>query len=177
MRAGREVFMKSFILAAVLTVALPAIPAKADVIMDWNAKADAIGIEKQLVNSANTRAQAMLHVAMFEAVNAIDKRYTPYKLNLTADHGTSREAAAASAGHDILVALYADQKVDLDDTLATSLAAIADGDAKTKGIELGKKAAAEIIAIRANDGSNTPESYRPQTAPGVYIQTAVPIES
>jgi hypothetical protein len=177
MRAGREVFMKSFILAAVLTVALPAIPAKADVIMDWNAKADAIGFEKQLVNSANSRAQAMLHVAVFEAVNAIDKRYTPYKLNLTADRGTSREAAAASAAHDVLVALYPDQRADLDATLATSLSAIADGEAKTKGIELGKKAAAEIIAVRANDGFNTPESYRPQTSPGVYVPTIVPIES
>jgi hypothetical protein len=169
--------MKSFILAAVLTVALPAVPAKADVIMDWNAKADAIGIEKQLVNSANSRAQAMLHVAVFEAVNAIDKRYTPYKLNLTADRGTSREAAAASAAHDVLVALYPDQKADLDATLATSLSAIADGEAKSKGIELGKKAAAEIIAVRANDGFNTPESYRPQTSPGVYVPTVVPVES
>src|SRR5690348_13390684 len=153
--------MKSFIIAAALTLAFPGIPARADVIMDWNAKADAIGIEKQLVNSANSRAQAMLHVAMFEAVNAIDKRFTPYKLNLTADRSTSREAAAASAAHDVLVMLYPDQKADLGATLATSLAAIADGEAKSKGIELGKKAAAEIIALRANDGSNTPESHRP----------------
>src|SRR3954447_16547303 len=155
--------MKSIAIAAALTCALASLPAKADVIMDWNAKADAIGIEKQLVNSANSRAQAMLHVAMFEAVNAIDKRYTPYKLNLTADRGTSREAAAATAAHDVLVALYPDQKADLDATLATALAAIADGEAKSKGIELGKKAAADIIARRANDGFNTPDSYRPTT--------------
>src|ERR1700754_4259760 len=128
--------MKPFIIAAALIFALSAIPAKADVIMDWNAKADAIGIEKQLVNSANSRNQAMLHVAMFEAVNAIDKRYTPYKLNLTADRGTSREAAASSAAHDVLVAIYPDQKADLDTTLATSLSAIADGEGKSKGIEL-----------------------------------------
>jgi hypothetical protein len=169
--------MKSFVIAAALAFALPAFPAKADVIMDWNAKADAIGSNKQLVNSANSRAQAMLHVAMFEAVNAIDRRYTPYKLSLVADSGTSREAAAASAAHDVLVALYPDQKTDLDATLATSLSAIADGDAKSKGVELGRKAAADMIALRANDGSNTPESYRPQTSPGVYVPTIVPIES
>src|SRR4051812_47362854 len=169
--------MKSSIIASVLTLALVSVPARADVIMDWNAKADAIGIEKQLLNTANARGQAMLHVAMFEAVNAIDRRYTPYRLNLTADRGTSREAAAASAAHDVLVALYPDQRADLDATLATSLSAIADGDAKSKGIELGKKAAAEIMASRANDGSNAPESYRPQTAPGVYVPTIVPIES
>jgi hypothetical protein len=169
--------MKSFVIAAVLACALSAAPAKADVIMDWNAKADAIGAEKQLVNSANSRAQAMLHVAMFEAVNAIDKRYTPYKLNLTADRGTSREAAAATAAHDVLVALYPDQKADLDATLATSLSSITEGEAKAKGIELGKKAAADIIALRTNDGSNTPESYRPTTSPGVYVPTIVPAES
>src|SRR5437763_10891852 len=106
--------MKSFVIAAALAIALPAVPAKADVIMDWNAKAVAIGVDKQSVNSANSRAQAMLHVAMFEAVNAIDKRYAPYKLSLVADHGTSREAAASSAAHDVLVALYPDQKADLD---------------------------------------------------------------
>jgi len=169
--------MKSFVIAAALTFALPAIPARADVIMDWNAKADAIGSEKQLVNSANSRAQAMLHVAMFEAVNAIDRRYTPYKLNLSADPGMSREAAAAVAAHDVLVALYPDQKADLDATLATSLSAIANGEAKSRGVELGRKAASDMIALRADDGSNTPESYRPQTSPGVYVPTIVPIES
>jgi hypothetical protein len=169
--------MKPSIIAAALTLAFAAIPAKADVVMDWNAKADAIAIEKQTINSANARGQAMLHVAVFEAVNAIDKRYTPYKLNLTADRGVSREAAAASAAHDVLLALYPDQKADLDATLATSLSAISDGEAKSKGIELGKKAAAEIIALRANDGNSSPESYRPQTSPGVYVPTIVPIES
>jgi hypothetical protein len=170
--------MKRFsIIAPVLTLAFLSMPAKADVIMDWNSKADAIGIEKQLVNSANARGQAMLHVAVFEAVNAIEKRYTPYKLTLTADRGTSREAAAASAAHDVLVALYPDQKADLDASLEKSLSAIADGEAKSKGVDLGKKAAAEIIALRANDGNNTPESYFPQTSPGVYVPTTVPIES
>src|SRR5437016_3131564 len=130
--------MKPLIIAPVLAFALLTIPAQADVVMDWNAKADAIGIEKQTINSANARGQAMLHVAVFEAVNAIDKRYTPYRLNLTADRGTSREAAAASAAHDVLVALYPDQKADLDATLTTSLSAVADGEAKSKGIELGK---------------------------------------
>ena len=165
------------LLTGTFAVALLTTTARSDVIMDWNAKADAIAIEKQIANAANARGQAMLHVAMFEAVNAIDRRYAPYKLNLAADHGTSREAAAASAAHDVLLALYPDQKPDLDATLATALAAITDPDAKSKGIELGRKAAAGIIALRADDGTNAPESYRPVTAPGVYVPTATPIES
>ena len=158
-------------------LALLTIPARSDVIMDWNAKADAIAIEKQIANAPNARGQAMLHVAMFEAVNAIDRRYAPYRLNLVADHGTSREAAAATAAHDVLLALYPDQKSDLGVMLAASLAGIADAEAKSKGVELGRKAAAGIIALRADDGTNAPESYRPSTAPGVYVPTALPIES
>ena len=165
------------LLAGAFTVTLLTTSARGDVIMDWNAKADAIGIEKQVPNAPNARGQAMLHVAMFEAVNAIDKRYAPYKFTLIADHAASKEAAAASAAHDVLMALYPDQKPDLDATLAASLSGIAESDAKSRGIELGKRAAAEIIALRARDGSNAPESYRPHTTPGIYVPTALPIES
>ena len=171
-RINRATFFTSLVAAALLTSS-----ARCDVIMDWNAKADAIGIEKQLPNVPNARGQAMLHVAMFEAVNAIDRRYAPYKLNLAAERTTSKEAAAASAAYDILVALYPDQKADLDATLAASLSGIAETEAKSKGIELGKKAAAGIIALRANDSSDKTENYRPYTTPGIYVPTTLPIES
>ncbi len=171
-RINRATFFTSLVAAALLTSS-----ARCDVIMDWNAKADAIGIEKQLPNAPNARGLAMLHIAMFEAVNAIDRRYAPYKLNLAAERTTSKEAAAASAAYDILVALYPDQKADLDATLAASLSGIAETEAKSKGIELGKKAAAGIIALRANDSSDKTENYRPYTMPGVYVPTATPIES
>jgi hypothetical protein len=168
---------RAIFLASVFAVALLSSAARCDVIVDWNAKADAIGIEKQLSNVPNGRGQAMLHVAMFEAVNAIDRRYAPYKLNLTAEHATSKEAAAASAAYEILLALYPDRKIDLDATLAASLSGIAETDAKSKGIELGKKAAAGIIALRANDSSDKTENYRPYTTPGAYVPTVIPIES
>jgi hypothetical protein len=158
-------------------LALSATAARADVIMDWNAKADALAVEKQLLNAPNARGQAMLHIAMFEALNAIDRRYAPYKLNLTADRATSREAAAAAAAYEVLLALHPDKKADLDATLAGSLAGITENEAKSKGIELGKQAAAGIIALRTNDGSNTPEDYRPATTAGVYVPTTIPIES
>ena len=165
------------LLTGTFAVALLTTTARSDVIMDWNAKADALAVEKQLPNAPNARGQAMLHIAMFEAVNAVDRRYAPYKLNLTADRTTSREAAAAAAAYDVLLALHPDKKSDLDATLAASLAGIADNEAKSKGIELGKQAAAGIIALRANDGSNTPEDYRPATTAGVYVPTTIPIES
>jgi hypothetical protein len=151
--------------------------ARADVIMDWNAKADTLAVEKQLPNAPNARGQAMLHIAMFEAVNAIDRRYAPYKLHLSADRTALRDAAAAAAAYDVLLALHPDKKADLDAALAESLGGIAENEAKAKGIALGKQAAAGIIAWRANDGSNTPEDYRPATTAGVYVPTTIPIES
>lgn len=148
----------------------------ADVVTDYAARAVAIGVEKQLPNARLTRGLAMVHVAMFEAVNAIDRRYQPYKLELVADKGASREAAAATAAHDVLVSLFPDEKSKLEQALQASLAKI-EGDGKTKGIELGKRAAAGMIALRTDDGSNIQESYRPFTKAGVYVHTAVPIES
>jgi hypothetical protein len=151
--------------------------ARADVIIDWNAKADAIAAEKQVLPAPHSRVISMMHVAMFEAVNAIDRRYTPYKLDLVADRSTSRDAAAATAAHDVLLSIYPDLKPDLDAALATSLAAVADAESKSAGVELGRQAAQGIIALRANDGSAAPESYRPHTRPGVYAPTTVPLFS
>ena len=170
-------FSQAVRIGGALAAALFATAARGDVIMDWNAKADALAVEKQLPNAPNARGQAMLHIAMFEAVNAIDRRYAPYKLNLAADKTASREAAAATAAYDVLLALHPDKKADLDAALAASLGGITESEAKSNGVELGKQAAAGIIALRTNDGSNTPEEYRPATAAGVYVPTTIPIES
>ena len=151
--------------------------ARADVLTDWNAKAEAIAVEKRLLPPPNARGMTILHIAMFEAVNAIDRRYTPYRLKLAAERTASKEAAAVSAAHAVLIALHPDQQAGLDAMLTASLAPIVEGDSKTKGIALGKKAAAEIIALRANDNSSMPESYRPITTAGVYVPTVVPVSS
>ena len=147
--------------------------AHADVIMDWNAKGDAIAAEKQVL--LQTRVMSMLHTAMFEAVNAIERRYAPYKLTLSADRATSKEAAAATAAHDVLLSIYPDQKAVLDTALAASLSGIPETEAKVKGIALGKEAAEGVIALRANDGADARESYRPHTKAGVYVPTVIPI--
>src|SRR5215475_8224832 len=173
MNSIRKNWCRKLLLACAVAVFIPA-SVRADVVIDWNIKSDEIAAQKQVPPFDHSRGTAMLHVAMFEAVNAVEGRYLPYKLNLTADRNTSKEAAAAVAGHAILVALYPDQQSTFDATLATMLAGIADGDPKTKGIDLGKKAAAEMVALRANDGTNAEEAYRPRTTPGVYVPTVVP---
>jgi hypothetical protein len=165
------------LLACSFATVLLAAPARADVISDWNAKAEAIQIEKQLPPPPNARGMAILHVAMFEAVNAIDRRYAAYKFNLAAEPNVSKEAAAAAAAHAVLIALYPDQQSKLHAALTASLTGIAEGEPKAKGVDLGKKAAAGMLALRANDGASVPETYRPYTSAGVYVPTVVPVSS
>jgi hypothetical protein len=166
--------MRITILLATAFTAVFTGAAYADVIMDWNAKADAIAAEKQILPAPHSRALAMLHIAMFEAVNAVEHRYAPYKLTLSADRSTSKEAAAAAAAYDVLLAIYPDQKTRLDEALTASLSGIADPESRSKGIELGKQAAAGVLALRANDGSVAQENYRPSAKPGAYVPTIVP---
>jgi hypothetical protein len=163
-------------LALVLLSAL-ASAARADVIMDWNARADAIAADKRLIPPMQGRVLAIMHVAMFEAVNSIDRRYVPYRLKLVADRKTSGEMAAAMAGHDVLVSLYPDQKSGLDALLSETLNRVEDGAAKERGVILGRKAAADILELRGSDGSELSESYRPVTQPGVYVPTTLPAAS
>lgn len=167
-------------LLLLLPIAFAAVSARtahADVIMDWNAKGDAIATEKQALPAQQSRAMSMLHIAMFEAVNAIERRYAPYKLSLSADHSTSKEAAAATAAYEVLLAIYPDQKGVLDTALAASLSGIPETDGKAKGIVLGKEAASGVIAFRESDGTNAQETYRPYTKPGIYVPTIIPLFS
>src|SRR5882672_4067697 len=104
--------------AAFALLAMVAVSARADIVMDWNGRADAIAADKRLPPPVQARALALMHVSMFEAINAIERRYKPYRLELVADRNTSREAAAASAAHAVLVALYGEQRAALDAQLA-----------------------------------------------------------
>jgi hypothetical protein len=104
-------------------------------------------------------------------LNAIDRRYQPYRLNLLADRNTSREVAAATAGHDVLLALYPDQKANLDMLLEQTLTAVPDGPPRERALILGRKAAAGILQLRKDDGAAAADSYRPVTTPGQYVPT------
>ena len=73
------------------------------------------------------RNMALVHVAMFDAVNAIDRSYEPYAADVHASRGASQEAAAAQAAHDTLVALYPARQAIFDAALAEDLAGIPAG--------------------------------------------------
>src|SRR6266850_2807384 len=163
-------------LTASLLVGL-SVAAYADVITDWNDKVVAAGVKERQAPFVHTRSVAIVHVAMFDAVNSIDRRYTPYRVQGSNATGASREAAAGAAAHFAMVRLYPDQAKDVDSSYQTALAAVPDGETKSKGIQLGEQVAAEILALRAKDGADVPNTYRPYTAAGVYVPTALPVGS
>jgi hypothetical protein len=148
------------------------VDARADVLDDWTDQVDAIAADRKLPPPLHARLLALVHVSMFEAVNAIERRYAPYALDLVADRKTSREAAIAAAGHAALAAEFPDQVKALDARLAQSLAAVETGPARDRGVLLGRRAAADLRERRMPDGTEIAETYRPVTAPGVYVPTA-----
>jgi hypothetical protein len=147
----------------------------ADVVIDWNQKANASVLAAKVYPFAGTRVMAIVHTAMFDAVNSIEGHYTPYKFKVPAPAGSSPEAAGVAAAHATLVALFPEQKATLDAAYQAALAQIPDGAGKTAGVSVGEEVAAKVLAWRATDGADAPNTYRPVTSPGVYISTTLPI--
>ncbi len=104
-----------------------------------------------------SRAMAIVHIAVFDAMNAVAGGYHGYTSLRPAPPDTSIEAAIALAAHDTLAALFPSQADDLDEALTADLRLVPDGRAKSNGIRLGRAAAAGILARRENDGSRRPE--------------------
>ena len=113
---------------------------------------------EQLGPGRSARAIAIVHIAMFDAINAIDGRYRSYTGIPPAQSNTSVDSAIAQAAHDTLVVMYPSQKSAFDDDLAEDLGNIPNGQAKARGITLGRRAAAAILELRSNDGSAHAES-------------------
>jgi hypothetical protein len=150
----------------------------ANVITDWDEKAVAV-VTPLMANFAATspymaqRMMGMVHAAMFDAVNSIERRYRPYLVQLPAERSTSEDAAAATAAAAVLATIDPKTADEMKVALATYLASIPDGTAKLDGVKLGEAVAARVVAARANDGCYAPDDYRPRTAPGVYVPTAI----
>jgi len=140
------------------------------IILDWNIVAyEVMGGPAYQHPLFAARMNAMMHLAMHDALNAVNAVYQCYAFK-EIDGKADAIAAAASAAYTILVASLPDKQSDLDAALTKSLAPIADGENKTRGIELGKKAGKAILTLRQSDkASENPVS--PLTAEkkaGVY---------
>ena len=124
-----------------------------------------------------TRSFAIMHAAIYDAVNAIDRTHKPYLVRLKGvSNFASQDAAATAAAHEVLIALYPNLNPKLqallDEQLQQSLASIPDGADKAEGITIGKTVADQILALRSNDGSSAPPiPFAFGNAPGDYQST------
>lgn len=125
-----------------------------------------------------SRAMAIVHIAIFDAANAIVGGYESYSGRLRAGEGASLEAAVAQAGHDTLAALFPSQASTFDALLADDLERIRDGRAESRGVDVGRRAAAAILAKRADDHSRHAEprvgiEFLTSDAPGKWRQDPI----
>lgn len=139
-------------------VAALALNAQADVITDWNVKAGELIAEAKIGTPPAVRIMALVQTAAYGAV--------------TAAANASVEAAVAAAHRAILQKMLPALQASIDAAYLAALAKVADGPAKAAGISFGDKAAAEVLAQRADDGAATPEAYRPHASAGAYVPTA-----
>lgn len=149
----------------VLVSFLAQAPARADVISQWNEQVLALG--------GASRTLAMVQVAMFDAINAIEPRYWPYLQLPAAPAGALPEAAAASAAYGVLARLFPARVAELNIALASSLASLPDGPSKTTGAQFGEIVADAMYRARLGDNMLVPGPiYTSTGAPGAYQLTS-----
>ncbi len=153
----------------ILALGAPAGAARADVVADWNATTQSVLVA---TNGSPGVYYAMVHAAIYDAVNAIDRRHQVFAVRPTTNaDGASKEAAAAAAAYHVLLSLYPNQQALLDPAYTSSLAAVPDGIPKTKGVAVGTEVAAAWLAYRAGDGREASVPYAFQDGPGQYQGT------
>src|SRR5436853_6030250 len=141
MRASLPYTMRRSVSAALfgasLAIGAP-VPACANVITDWDDKALVLVTPMTAVGATSPymaqRMMAMVHAAMFDAVNSIERRYQPYRVQLPATPTTSKEAAAAAAAATVLASIDAKTAREMRDAISVYLASIPDGAAKSDGV-------------------------------------------
>jgi len=165
-------FSKRLLFIATINLASSiAVPARADVVTDWNnAALDAIRAEHTSPPIAS-RNLAILHVSIYDAVNGIARTNQPYLVPSAVPASASRPAAASGAAHQALVNLFPADAARFDALHAAILAGIPDSPHKRAGIVWGGFVANQILAARANDGSNAVVPPPGGTGPGVWVPT------
>jgi hypothetical protein len=112
---------------------------------------------EQFGPTRSSRAMAIVHIAIFEAANSTAGDYQSYVGLPGAPAGASIRAAVAQAAHDTLVALFPSQTSYFDEELEADLGTLPNGQATEDGRDVGRAAAASILSLRRNDGSDHPE--------------------
>ena len=173
-RGGNMKRKLAFALIALAAFAAPGV-AKADVVTDWN---------RTMIDALETahtppppamRAAAIVQSSVFDALNGVEKRYTPVHVQPAAPPGASRRAAVVGAAYEALVGLFPSQQATFDAELQVSLAEIGGGpndQSVARGLAWGKQVADEILTWRAGDGFTAVlPPYVPGGAPGDWQPT------
>jgi len=151
----------SLALAAALLAASFTAPARADAVIDWNTRANALLAEAKMGTPPAVRVMAVVQTAVLQAVEAAQRT-----------GAASADAAVAAATRGVLLRMTPALEAPVNAAYQSALAGVADNAARAAGIEAGEKAAAAVLAARADDGAATPERYRPNAVPGAYVPTA-----
>lgn len=155
-------------------------PASADTVADWwdfaNRVSNAAGVQSGMGTPENFRAVSRAALAMFEAVNAIDRRYQSYLDFPEAEGSLSQDAAAATAAYRVLLHHFPAQRSQIEESYALTMQGLGDSPAVAAGREIGERAAAAAMAAGGVDPAIAPQPYRPRTTPGEWVATGLPLE-
>jgi hypothetical protein len=155
----------------IFLVGLAARAARADEVLAWNqVTLDTIRVLR-LPPPRATRTLAMVHVAIFDAVNGIERRYEPYHVDKRAPPGACLPAAAAMAAHTVLVGLHPERRAEYGAALANSLDRIPGGPSRNKGKAWGQSVGQAILRLRQNDGADAIVAYVPSDEVGGWRPT------
>src|SRR6202166_4207151 len=168
-----EKLMVRFTLWLAITLLLAASLSAQNVVSQWNAIASIAIVTNAKEGQASSGVWfAYVHLAVFDAVNAIDHRFQPYLFTANPPAGANKDAAAVAAAHRILVNYFLSQQTTLDAAYAASVAAISDTPANiAAGQAVGEASAQALITARANDGLLASVLYTPPVGPGYWLPT------
>ena len=154
----------------VVALAIGCGSARADVVTEWNVVAlNATAIPANSV--LQSRSLAIVHAAIYDAVQAVERKGGHYAAQINAPTGASLEAAVAASAHTTLLRLAPAQRPMLDAALQTSLAKIPDGQGKLDGMQIGTRIADEVLSLRNDDGADAKGAFNAKAEPGYYQAT------
>lgn len=169
--AGRPGWCRRARVAGFLLLGFLLIPARANVVLDWSAVMMAAIRSDNSGPTLSTRNLAILHLAIYDAVNAITRTHQPYHVVIDTPAEASAEAAAVGAGYKVLKELYPGRRAQADAAFSAWQATVPADRATTNGLQLGETVAYLTLAMRASDGSATEIPYIPSEAPGQWRRT------
>jgi hypothetical protein len=169
----KQMNIRQLALLFAITSLLTAYATAQNVVVQWNAIASTTIVTNHAEASVASGVWfAYVHLAVYDAVNAIDHRFQPYLFATNPPAGANKDAAAVAAAHRVLVNYFPSDQASLDAQYASSLAAIPDTPANiSAGVTVGEASAQTLIAARANDGLLANVPYNPPVGQGYWLPT------